>query len=316
MSGMPKQAFTAIPGPVGGVLRLVLAAAVACALAACSAGGERSSGQTDALRQEGSALFGSGAPRSASDAQPGARGAGAAESTRSSDEPAASEAWSIVLATFRGEGQTDAARIALRRMQTEGRLPQAFMQRRGPATSIAFGRYDGPESPEAQRELKRIQEMSFNGLRPYWIAYIAPPYKGVMIGSRPEYNLLGAKARFGSNALYTLQVAAYGRDDLAHPTEEDLAEARKKAEEAAAILRQEGEAAFYYHGDRLSMVTIGVFDSSDFDPQAPGVQSARLREARERHPYNLYNGQGIRVRVRGSDKWQMQRSTLVSIPEK
>lgn len=294
-------------------MALLVALGLACAFAAGCAAESGPERERSAMQREGQALFGGTRAGDRSGATSGARDRASASGA---SEPTTAEAWSIVLATFRGEGQMDAARVVLRRMQTEGRLPEAFIERRGPATCIAYGRYAGPDDEWAQRDLKRIQEMEFRGLRPYWIAYLAPPYTGTMIGSRPEYNLLSAKARFGANALYTLQVGAYGRDDLEHPKEADLAEARKKAEEAAAILRQEGEAAFYYHGGRLSMVTIGVFDSSDFDPETPTLQSARLRQARERHPYNLYNGQGVRVRVRGSDKWQMQRSALVNIPQK
>lgn len=306
MSGMSKAAFAA----------MALMVATAAFLVTGCGSGAASDGPDESMRREGSALFGGPGGRSG-EARGEEAGSARAGSSTGATKIARANRWSIVLATFRGEGQMEAARIALRRMQTEGRLPEAYLERRGPATTIAYGGYSGPDDSQAQRDLKRIQQMEFNGLRPYWIAYLAPPYTGTIIGEHPEYNLLNAKARFGRHALYTLQVGAYGREDLEYPTEEELAESRRKAEEAAALLRQEGEAAFYYHGRRLSMVTVGVFDSSDFDPEVPGMQSQRLRQARERHPYNLYNGQGVRTRVGGAaGEWRMQPSTLVNIPEK
>src|SRR5207249_754255 len=114
------------------------------------------------------------------------------------------------------------------------------------------------------------------GQRPYVGAYLAPPPAGQMPGSLPQYNLLRAREAFGEKALYTLQVGVYGRRDLEHPSEADLAEERRAAEEAAFRLRQEGELAFYYHGPQMSTVSVGVFDQTDFDPQTPTVKSARL----------------------------------------
>ena len=308
MIGMPKRAFAAITarGPAArATLAHVTCAALLLIGCACQSGAQQERAQAEQLRSQSAALFGiSAAARN--------------DDTRGTTARAQSNAradWSIVLAVFRGEGQADAARITHRRMQTEGRLPDAFIERRGPATAIAYGRYSGPDDPQAQRDLERIQEMEFNGLRPYRIAYLAPPYTPTVMGSRPEHNLWSAKAQF-PNALYTLQIGVYGRDDLPRLTEAQLAEIRRKAEEAVATLRAEGELAYYYHGPRRSTVTVGLFDQSDFDPLFPGIESARLREARQRHPHNLYNGQGIRTRVKGSTTWTMQESKLRQIPSR
>src|SRR5262249_24035027 len=110
--------------------------------------------------------------------------------------------------------------------------------------------------------------------------------------------------------------AVYGRRDLPNPTQADLTEARKAAEQAAARFRQEGEQAFYYHGPRMSMVTIGAFNIEDFDPQTPSYQSTRLLEVRKRHPYNLYNGAGIKVINKANGRSELQPSSLVEIPSK
>lgn len=233
-----------------------------------------------------------------------------------SGKVARENAWTIVIVAFRGEEADQLSRLALHKVQTEGNLPGAFIERRGEAVVIAYGQYESGDSARGVEELKRIQSMEVNGEKPFRDALLAPPVNGSNLGGMPQINLVQAKALYGEHALYTLQVGVYGRQDLLHPTEEDLKEARKAAEQAAMKLRQEGELAFYYHGPRMSMVTVGVFDEVDFDPQVPTAQSSRLRDARKRFPYNLYNGAGIKERRPGQAEARMQTSTLVAIPDK
>ena len=101
---------------------------------------------------------------------------------------------------------------------------------------------------------------------------------------------------------------------MAHPTQEELSEPRKTAELAAAKLRQEGEQAWYYHGPTMSMVCVGVFDETDYDPQTPTLRSPKLRETQKRHPNNLYNGAGIMEKHKGGVP-ALQPSSLVEIPK-
>lgn len=228
--------------------------------------------------------------------------------------PSPAESWVIVLAAFRGEGAQAQATAALNEARFSAGLSDAFVEARGENVIVAYGRFTGPDAPEAADALQRIRSLTVAGVQPYAGAFLAPPFT-VKLGSRPEHNLLTAKELYGKDALYTLQIGAYGRDDLPNPTEDDLKEARRAAEEAAAKLRQEGELAFYYHGPNRSMVTIGVFNSDDFDPQTPGYQSRRLQEARKRFPHNLYNGAGIKV-TRPGRKPHLQPSRLVNIPDR
>lgn len=224
--------------------------------------------------------------------------------------------WCIAIVSLRGPERDEAAGVALARMRSEGKLPEAYADRRSNATIIAVGKFDSADDERAKAELKRIQELEIDGLPIYGQAFLCPPEADENLGSTPEYNLLKAKETYGSAAIQTLQVGVYGRDDLKKPTEEDLAECRKLAETAAVKLRQEGELAFYYHGPRRSMVTIGVFDLNDYDPQLPNYNSPRLMAAKKRHPYNLYNGQGIRESdPQGKKGTRLQPSTLVAIPD-
>lgn len=226
------------------------------------------------------------------------------------------QAWTIALVVFRGEDADELAQKALTKVQTEGGLPTAFIEKRGESVIVAVGRYESADSPRGIAEIKRVQEMNIGGQKPFKDALLIPPVAETRLGAMPELNLVQAKAMYGDDALYSLQVAAYGRRDLNNPTEADLAEARKAAEQAAVQLRQQGEQAFYYHGPRMSMVTIGVFGIDDYDPQTPSYKSTRLLAAQKRHPYNLYNGAGIKEKRSPQGEGKLQPSNLVALPTK
>lgn len=265
-------------------------------------------GTADRIKREAKGVFGT--PQNESGAGDGEHG-----------NAASAGGWSVVIASVRGENQERDAATLLGRVRTEGGLIEAVSQKRGEATVIVLGDYAGPDDARAQVDLKRVRETVVEGARPYVLAFLAPPMTGFKAGAMPQYNLVQAKQQFGDSALYTLQVGVYGRLDLERPSENDLKEARSAAEQAAFKLRQEGELAFYYHSPTLSMVTVGVFDISDFDPQVPTLKSARLRESQKRFPYNLYNGQAIRVKskvagAQGAGAGTLQPSNLVALPTK
>lgn len=284
--------------------RLILAVALAAGIGifagrdVCASDDPRPS---DEMKEEARKVLGRGANK------PSAKG--------DKKDSASSSQWCIALASLRGPERDEAAPIALTKTQTAGKLPEAYLVRRTNAIVVAYGKYDGPDDPKAQADLKRVQEIVVDGLPPYAFAFLCPPEEEPKVGGSPEHNLLQAKKLYGEKALQTLQVAVYGREDLKNPTEKDLEECRKAAEIACARYRQDGELAFYYHGPRRSMVTIGVFDETDFDPQLKDYHSVRLLETKKRHPYNLYNGAAIRERRPGQKEGRLQASTLVKIPD-
>lgn len=223
--------------------------------------------------------------------------------------------WAVILAAFRGDEAQSAANVMLQRTRGEGGLPEAYIARRNDAYVIAVGDFPSPDDERAVKELSRIQQIEVNGDKPFRYALLAPP-SGSMKGDMPQYNLLQAKRQLGDDALYTLQIGAYGTlGQTTKPTSDELDKVRKAAEEAAYKHRQEGEQAYYYHGPSMSMVTIGAFGVEDFDPQVPNFKSARLRDAQKRHPYNLYNGQAVREKIKGAPD-RLQPSNLVAIPNK
>lgn len=237
---------------------------------------------------------------------------------------APAQRWTIVLAGFHGENHEAIARDVLERVQHQAGLREAALERRGKATLITFGQYDDPDSRTARQDLERLRniEMTIGGVaqRPFRHAFLIPP-PGVP-GSIPEYDLRNVRRLHGPEFLYTLQVGVYSREDGQAPSASDLAEFRRAAEQAAIALRREGELAFYYHGPRRSMVTVGLFTREDFDPQTPGIESPALRATRQRFPYNLLNGGGIRETIAVTDRTtgqvmkrqRLQPSRLVNLP--
>lgn len=257
------------------------------------------------LKEEGKQLFGTPGK-----AKPG-------EPTKS--------AWSIVIVALRGDDQEAGAAQALRKVQNDAGLKDAYQEKRGLATVVAFGRYDDPASKQAKADLERIKniEVVVDGQKqkPFVQAFLSPPED--VPGSIPEFDLRNAKQINGDWVLYTLQIGVYSREDNVEPSSNDRAEFRKAAEQAVLQLRREGEQAFYFHGPRRSMVTVGLFGKDDFDPQAPGVESPVLKTLRQRYPYNLNNGMGIRHTLKVTDprtgkqgkKEKLEQSALVNVPK-
>lgn len=226
------------------------------------------------------------------------------------------EFWSIAIAAFNGPQARAMGEEGLRRVRSLGGLPRAYLRPKNDGWVISYGRYDAPTDENAQRDLRRIRATEVNGSRPFATAFLAAPEITASAGRDAVLDLRRAKARYGPEALYSLQVGYYGRIDRA-PTPEERAAFRASAEEATRDLRAQGELAFFYHATNGSMVTIGVFTEDDHD-RATGMDSARLRAVRERFPHNLFNGAGIRESVRtrdGGSASRLQPSVLVAIPE-
>jgi hypothetical protein len=259
---------------------------------------EKKTTDRDKLKEEGKQLFGPGGSNGGGSDAKGETGA---------------KGWAVCLGAFKGEDYQQRAATRLQWIRTQGGVPEAYAAKRNDSVIIAVGDFTGPEDDAAKKELTRVQSLEVGGEKPYVAAMLSPPLEWKMTGSMPKFNLAKAKEQFGAAALYTLQVGVYGRRELRNPTEDDLKEVRQAAEQAAAKLRSEGELAFYYHGPSLSMVTVGVFDEKDYDPQVD-YASPKLRDARKRNPYNLYNGAGVKVKTKGSAA-TLQPSGLVEVPK-
>lgn len=242
----------------------------------------------------------------------------AAPSTPPTPVAAPATGWSILVGRVPGRDQAQAQR-ALDNIRSVGGLPDARLEAREDSFVILVGSYASPQDPAAARELQRVRATHVSRRPIYSTAYLIPPTGETMRGTNPEWDLRTVRDRFGSAAVYTLQIGVYTRLDGRMPSQSDVAEFRKAAEAAVAELRAEGEQAFYFHGPTSSMVTVGVFGEDDHDASvAPAIESTRLREARERHPNNLVNGQGFNETIRtdsGRTVRRLQKSALVMIPK-
>ncbi len=229
------------------------------------------------------------------------------------------DAWTIVIAAFTTdspeqsrEGQAQTALVRIRAIEE---LRDAFVTRRGQSFMVAYGKYDAPDSSQAKSDLQRIRGLQVEGERPFAGSFLIPPSKAAMAGSTPELDLLNVRRMYGAQAKYTLQVGRYARGDFSPPGETERKEFRKLAEEAAAKLRKDGEQAFYYHGEAMSMVTVGLFGDADL-PRKDRPASALLRDLQARFPHNLLNGAGVRIKRQG-DKTEgaMAPSVVVATPQ-
>ncbi|GJQ29010.1 MAG: hypothetical protein HBSAPP03_08940 [Phycisphaerae bacterium] len=223
--------------------------------------------------------------------------------------------WKLLLAVA-AAGADDIATMQLVgtvRMQTG--LHAARLEKQGKVLAVTYGSYASATDESALAELRRIRTLEIDGRMPYAGAMLIPPaFEGsAVVGG--EMDLATLKKRVGKRAAFTLQIAAYERADGKDALPEDLAEIRKAAEEAARRLRQDGDEAFYYHGPRRSMVTVGVFSEKEYDTTRPGRESPLLKLLREKYPFNLVNGAPIRVRTRANPEGVVQPSFVVAVPD-
>lgn len=283
------------------ILALASAAAVGCTsgLCACGTAPKKAPGpstaETERVSREASGVFGDKpAPG------PSSTGAGA---------------WKIALATAPADADDISTMQLLGTVRAQTGLTGARLEKRGKALVVTYGAYASASDPAAQEQLARARGLVVGGAKPYAAASMIPPAYSGMTGSDTEMNLATLKQRYGERAAYTLQIAAYERNDGKDATPEDLAEIRRAAEAAATQLRTDGEEAFYYHGPRRSMVTVGVFSEKEFDTSRPGRESPALRVLKEKYKFNLVNGAPIRVRTRANPEGVVQPSFVVAVPE-
>ena len=216
-------------------------------------------------------------------------------------------AWSVGLATFSGPSRAADAAAAAERFRSASRtLEDAFVVNRGNRAVVMLGAFASPSTREALALLEDVRAVRIDGEQLFKTSFFVPPRSG----AASDLDLRTARQRFDADA--TLQIGVYGRFGGKPPTEREIAEFRRLAEEAASELRAQGEQAFYSHGPSMSMVTVGALRVQDLEAN-PGI----LRALRERFPNNLLNGAGIREKIRTAEgeDWRMQPSQLVGIPE-
>lgn len=233
---------------------------------------------------------------------------------------AASQAqWTIVLGTFTGDDHAQQARII--HQQITAALPQlraAEVRSTERGSMLIFGRYPAADDTRAKSDLEQIKETTFNDLPVFARAFLSPLPRQQTTTARTSspFDLMRVREQYPNvHPLYTLQVALWSDFDSGAMS---LPEVRRRAEEYAQQLRQQGFDAYVYHDDvaKHSLVTVGLFNRTAVDAST-GEFSPEVRNLMRRFPHHLVNGEELHEpisRHRPSDGTRPQRTFLVIVP--
>mgnify|MGYP001800145380 CR=1 FL=1 len=111
---------------------------------------------------------------------------------------------------------------------------------------LVLGKFADPMSEAAIAAQRRVRAIEVNGQQPFMGAVMVREKDPRPSDERlARFDLRNAKSLFGADAVYTLQIGIYGREDNKRPTRDDLASFRKSAARAVAALRRAGEQSFF-----------------------------------------------------------------------
>ena len=232
----------------------------------------------------------------------------------------ASTVWTIVLATFPSEaGGRAAAGNMMRQLQTlSPQLGELWVHSTGRGAMVASGRYKSAVDPDAQAALQRIKAIEIQGQPAFARAMLTRvKVRPVGPGTHP-LSLMSVRLRYPNlNPLYTLEVGIWGDFESGQLT---IKQIHARAEAQTRELRNRGFEAFFYHDDdkRMSMVTVGVFDSSAIDPRS-GMYGPALQSLMDKFPAHLVNGETLLEPIDGrnvSRGTRVQRPMPVLIPKR
>jgi len=210
----------------------------------------------------------------------------------------------ITLGGMQGPDRVERAREQADRFARQTGLDAFWVADDGDRAVINFGRYTNES--EADRDLEQLKRLALAGrFRPAMVALV--PVDQPDSGETGKYDLRAVDI---PDAIYTLQVGMYDA--------EYGADFREAAERAAAEYRAAGEEAYFYHGPRQSLVTIGIFGH----PAARVIQEGPNRGQTEyhpiirqqyqsKHPYAKHNGRRVPIDESGE---RFMPSFLVRIP--
>ena len=183
------------------------------------------------------------------------------------------------------------------------------------SSSVFYGRYSrqyGPTGkgeryrPDHLRDIELVRSLRLGeaDVWPFMLASmdVLPTYRS----THPEWNLAEA------DGYWSLHVAVFYNTDTMHSR-------RSAAEEYCALLRQQGEEAYYHHGPVNSSVYIGAYPKEAVSEMRrenalTGVVNSGLRivdprllDAQKRFPTSTENGHILYEIVRGADRKVKER---------
>ena len=299
MAAMP-QAST----PLTRLIGFAAFAALACLAAGCE----------EKVVATGWGSYGDIARLEAREAREAVRAADAAESARDGAASGAGAGgaagvggeWTIALDRFEGPGHAQqSAAYAQQLAQTTGM--NVWAQDELGKSVVYSGRYKSPNDRAAQADLQRWQQLSAQRLVRVPAAMIVPVTEPTQ-GASPQYDLRTVRGRSnrGFTPAYSLQIAFYDA--------EFGPDYRQAAEQAVAVLRQDGAEAYYFHGPVRSSVTLGTFAEESVQIVNGDVVYAQpVQDLQKKYPHNLANGRTLQEKRGGVVT--TQGSFLVRIPE-
>lgn len=194
--------------------------------------------------------------------------------------------WTILIQRFKGPSAKRDATALMERLRREHGMRGLWLDHGEERAHLARGRYGSRHAPATAPDLQDVRMLTLNGARPFDEASLVP------VDSLTSGSSLDVR-QFAGVWPYTLQVAVF---DLRTP-----AASRSAAEAHAANLRARDHAAYYYHGDHRSMVTVGLFSDDDRIPISTKLPSGkvahqyiygpRIRALQRQLPHNLVNGE-------------------------
>lgn len=244
-------------------------------------------------------------------------------STRAGDgqvQPAQgrSSFWTLLLGTYTDEGHQAAAANMVRSCATiDARLGAARVHTTSKGSMVIYGAWDDPQSPAAQSALAWIKGIELRERPVFPRAMLTRINIRHAQGQFRPAELMSVRLRYPRiDPLYTLQVAVWGDFGSGQLSLEEI---RRLAETYTRELRGRGYETYFHHDDdqRLSMVTVGLFDHTAVDPES-GLYSEEVERVLKEFPEHLVNGEPL-FEPTGSRRpdlrRRVQKPRLVLVPE-
>ena len=200
--------------------------------------------------------------------------------------------WSVLLASFTGEDHRANATSA--REQISKRFPamkECYVRTTTRGSVVLIGRFDGPQDPAAQVELKRVKEFEQDGSKVFGRAMLTRLGASADLSPPGPNDLRSVRVQAPKATLYTLQVAvwsALGTDEM------KMSEIKRSAEGYCKQLRTQGYESYYFHDfdTKTSVVTVGVFGADSYDSKST-LYSPDVEAVMKKFPKHLVNGEEL-----------------------
>ncbi len=246
-------------------------------------------------------------------------------------KPASDDLWAIRCISIRGPQRfatADSYAEAIRKVK--GLKPDLIaVFDVDAASNVYYGRYErrynernGQESfrPDPLADLELIRKLSFDmpddsgTARPVW------PFLYATMESLPTTQTLPPEWCLDhAVGQYSLQIAVFYNS-------EQMRQRKSAAEQYCQLLREQGEEAYYYHGEQNSIVCVGAFPASAIEsvkrtnPLTGSVEfSAKIVDERmlalqRKYPHNTHNGHIFYERRRDPTTGKVSRDAHTSFP--